>query len=177
MFARTESPSRGSYDDIGIGAPKLTTPQNRNSPNPHHSSFTRTLSHDQAACLPCAGAHAHLHMPCLPCAGAHAHLHMPCLPHLHMPAHLQTQGWGRNVTKVRSTRCCCKHTHVCCRILKLRLSPKGQRLHRFGRPPAAVGTHMCVAEYFNAELHRGSRFTRFGRPMLLGAYTCVLQNR
>ena len=115
-------------------------------------------------------------MPCLPCAGAHAHLHMTCLPHLHMPAHLQTQGWGRNVTKVRSTRCCCKHTHVCCRILKLRLSPKGQRLHRFGRPPAAVGTHMCVAEYFNAELHRGSRFTKVWPTNAAGGiHMCVAE--
>ena len=52
---------------------------------------------------------------------------------------------GRHVPKVRSTRCCCKHTRACCGIIKLRISPKDQRLQRFGRPPAAVGTHMCVA--------------------------------
>ena len=78
---------------------------------------------------------------------------------------------GRHVPKVRSTRCCCKHTRACCGIIKLRISPKDQRLQRFGRPPAAVGTHMCVAAKINAELHRGPRFT------LLAAYICALQNR
>ena len=39
-------------------------------------------------------------------------------------------------------------------------SPKDQRLQRFARPRAAAGTHMCVAEYINAESHRGSRYTK-----------------
>ena len=53
---------------------------------------------------------------------------------------------GGNVTRVRQTACCCKRTHVCCRLIQLRISDKDQRLQRFGRPPAAAGTNMCVAE-------------------------------
>ena len=75
--------------------------------------------------------------------------------------------------RVRSTRCCCKHTHVCCRILKLRVSHKGQRLQRIARPPAAAGTHMCVAEQTNAELHRGSRFTKVWPTICCWGHTHV----
>ena len=70
----------------------------------------------------------------------------------------------------------CKHTHVCCRLIQLRISPKDQRLQRLGRPPAAVGTHMCVAEQINAELHRRSRSTTFGRPSSAGSmHMCVAE--
>ena len=70
----------------------------------------------------------------------------------------------------------CKHTHVCCRLIQLRISPKDQRLQRLGRPPAAVGTHMCVAEQINAELHRRSRSTTFGRPNSAGSmHMCVAE--
>ena len=93
----------------------------------------------------------------------------------------------RHVTRVRSTRCCCEHTHVCCRMIKLSMSPKGQRLQRFGRPPAAVGRHLCVAprglqrsgrpnategrhmcgaEQTNSRLHPRSKVSRFGRPIV-----------
>ena len=55
---------------------------------------------------------------------------------------------GRNITRLRPTRCCCKHTYACCRMIKLRVSPKDQRLH------AGLADHL-----------------------LLRAHTCVLQNR
>ena len=59
----------------------------------------------------------------------------------------------------------------------LRASHTGQRLQGIARPSAAVGTHMCVAEYTNAELHRGSRFTQvWPTKCTQGSYTCVLQN-
>ena len=80
---------------------------------------------------------------------------------------------GRHVTRVRPTRCCCKHTYACYRILKLRVSHKGQRLQRIARPPAAAGTHMCVAEQTNAELHRGSRFTKVWPTICCWGHTHV----
>ena len=64
---------------------------------------------------------------------------------------------------------CCKYTDVCCRIIKLKASPNDQR----SRPPAAAGTHMCVAEQINAELHRGSRFTKVWPARCCSGHTHV----
>ena len=67
--------------------------------------------------------------------------------------------------------------HVCCRMIQLKVSYTDQRLQGIARPPAAVGTHMCVAEHINAELHRGSRFTQvWPTKCSHGSYTCALQS-
>ena len=99
------------------------------------------------------------------------------------------------------TRCCCKYTHVCCRIMKfhprvncskgladsllLRQTHVCCRIHQrriaaeglqwFGRPNATEGRHMCVAEQTNSKLlPRRSKVPRFGRPIVaLSTHMCA----
>ena len=66
--------------------------------------------------------------------------------------------------------------HVCCRMIQLKVSYTDQRLQGIARPPAAVGTHMCVAEYINAELHRGSRFTQVWPTKCTHGHTCCCEH-
>ena len=44
---------------------------------------------------------------------------------------------GRNLVRASPTNFCCEHTHVCCRMNRWSVAPKGQRLQRFVRPVAA----------------------------------------
>ena len=69
--------------------------------------------------------------------------------------HPKTKSWPTNcccghthvyfwVNRLRvTTNCCCEHTHVWCRI---RPCQGFGHSKNFGRPIAAVSTHMCVAE-------------------------------
>ena len=49
------------------------------------------------------------------------------------------------------------YTRFCCRINQFKVATGDQRLHRFGRPTAAVSTHVCVAENINSGLHLGPK--------------------
>ena len=71
---------------------------------------------------------------------------------------------GRYVARVRPTRCCCKHMH--CRIIKLRLSPKGQRLQRLGLADHLLRrAHTCVLQNESMQsCTEGQGLQRFGRP-------------
>ena len=100
------------------------------------------------------------------------------------------------------TSCCCEHTHVCCRISKLRLHPGIRGLQGLGRPGAAgektpfvqgctqgskvvwgrptncccEHTHVCMAEsHVNSRLApRIKKVQEFGRPTAAASiHICV----
>ena len=103
---------------------------------------------------------------------------------------------GRNVTKVRSTRCFCKHTHVCCRIKNQNFSQastvtkvwpttcccghthvlkhkpmqsctEAQCRRRFGRPNSwEYHTHVCRRTDELRLAREGQRIPRFGRTVV-----------
>ena len=56
---------------------------------------------------------------------------------------------GSRITRLRPTHCCCEHTHVGCRMNRLKVAPKDQALQGFGRPIAAASIHMFVARQMN----------------------------
>ena len=61
------------------------------------------------------------------------------------------------------------------RVIKLRVSPKDQRLQRFGRPPAAADTNICVTQCRVAPRVKVNE--RLADQVLLAVSTCVLPNR
>ena len=105
-------------------------------------------------------------------------------------------------TRVLPTKCCCEHTHVCCRnqtctqgskfyqgfadqlLLSaytcvsqngaLGVPPKDQGLQGFARPFVAASIHMCVPKQIKSGLHpRVDMLQGSGRQ---GAAVSVLQN-
>ena len=108
---------------------------------------------------------------------------------------------GSKVAKAWPTSCFCEHTHVCCRIRQFnvaqtvllrghtlrghmrladqsRVAPMDQRLQTFGRPIAAVSTHMCLEECAGSELHPSVNGDNgVADQLLLRAYTSLSQNK
>ena len=84
---------------------------------------------------------------------------------------------GSRVTRAWPTKCCCEHTHVCCR--EIRVAPRDRNFTR------AWPTNCCCCEH----THVGCRKNHLrpapkdqgckGSPdqMLLRAHTCALQNK
>ena len=76
------------------------------------------------------------------------------------------------------TKFCWEHTHVCGRTHEFKVAAKRQRLQRFGRPIAAVSTHVCVAECDSSKLHlRATGHEGLADQLLLRAHTCGLHPR
>ena len=125
------------------------------------------------------------------------------LPRLHRPAAASihicvvegcTQ--GSRVAIVRPTTCCCEHTYVCCRIDQIKAAPKGRNVTKV-RPAASKNnqtqgfaqgstvtttgccrhTHVCRRTNQCRVAPRVKVYKGLADHMLLGAYTCVLQNR
>ena len=78
------------------------------------------------------------------------------------------------------TSCCCEHTHVCCRISKLRLHARIRGLQGLGRPGAAASTHMCVSEKTTRSFKvapKDQRLCGVGRrTAAVSIHMCVWQN-
>ena len=59
-----------------------------------------------------------------------------------------------------------------------RVAPMDQRLQTFGRPIAAVSTHMCLEECAGSELHPSVNGDNgVADQLLLRAYTSLSQNK
>ena len=80
-------------------------------------------------------------------------------------AEIEAAPRGRNFVKASPTSCCCENTHVCCRLSRLRVAPKGQALQGFARPIDEASIHMCAAKSIKSGLHpRVEMLQRSGRP-------------
>ena len=74
------------------------------------------------------------------------------------------------------TKCCCEHTHLCCRVYQFRAAPKCQAIQWFGRSIAAASTHVCCRMYqvrVPAPSFKGDK--SLAHRLLLRAYTCALK--
>ena len=77
------------------------------------------------------------------------------------------------VTRVQPKRYCGKHTHVCCRMINLRVSHKGQRLQRIAHH-LLLRAHTCVLQTKSTQsCTEGQGLRRLGRPNAPTGHTPV----
>ena len=73
------------------------------------------------------------------------------------------------------TRCCCKYTTACCRIITRRDSPKGHcNKGLVDNLLLRAHTHVCCRVNQRRVVPRVKEYRGLADQMLLGAYTCVL---
>ena len=80
---------------------------------------------------------------------AHTHTHMRVAEYANSGLHPRIKGYEGLADDMLLRA----YTRFCCRINQFKVATGDQRLHRFGRPTAAVSTQMCVAENINSGLH------------------------